>query len=175
MSISWISDHIVNIPWTSCLNMILIYSHEHIVNIWSYREYPVNIMFKSREYKKKIPLRSGYLNILTGYWQDIHRYWQDIHGYWQDIHVILTLSPENFFLYRLNTLISVYIFLQDTHKCISLRKILTWAYLAHICEYRMYQLQTASIRRPWPPARLGPPIHIGTDTGQKRTKSGYER
>ena len=75
------------------------YSHEHIVNIWSYREYPVNIMFKSREYKKKFPLRSGYLNILTGYWQDIHRYWRDIHGYWQDIHVILTLSPEkNFFI-----------------------------------------------------------------------------
>ena len=155
MSISWISDHIVNIPWTSCLNTILIYSHEHIVNIWSYREYPVNIMFKSREYKIFFPPRSGYLNILTGYWQDIHRYWQDIHGYWQDIHVILTLSPEKFFFIPLNTLISVYIFLQDTHKCISLRKILTWAYLAHICEYRMYQLQTASIRRPWPPA--GPP------------------
>jgi hypothetical protein len=154
MSISWISDHIVNIQWTSCLNMILIYSHEHIVNIWSYREYPVNIMFKSSEYKKKIPPRSGYLNILTGYWQDIHRFKRDINEIFTYLNVILTLSPE-IVLYRLNTLISVYIFLQDTHKCISLRKILTWAYLAHICEYRMYQLQTASIRRPWPPA--GPP------------------
>ena len=26
-----------------------------------------------------------------------------------------------------------------------------------------------------PDRLLGPPIHIGTDTGQKRTKSGYEQ
>ena len=54
-SFNWcvsVQVHIWSYTWWWSSKILLEYSHEHIVNIWPYREYPVNIMFKSREYKK---------------------------------------------------------------------------------------------------------------------------